>query len=112
MYFFEQGQSCTLYIPVNEWLLHVGSMVRLFRLNSSIVGIYKGNMYCKCEHSHVCIYKIKTVSSHPAQYQIIRIGQSGFQFTLWQTCSVQQHLDFSWKLPAMLQLIHENYTYI
>ena len=29
-------------------------------------------------------------------------------FTPWQTCSIQRHIDFSGKHSAMLQLLHED----
>ena len=31
--------------------------------------------------------------------------------TPWQTCSIKHHLKFFWKHPAMLQLMHEDYSY-
>ena len=33
------------------------------------------------------------VSSYIAQYPIIRIGQSALNFTSWQTCSIEHHLN-------------------
>ena len=42
-------------------------------------------------------FKIIKASSYIAQYPIFRIAQSPSQFTHWQTCSNEQHLDFSGK---------------
>ena len=40
--------------------------------------------------------KVK-VSSYIEQYTILRTAQSTIHFTLWQTCSIEHYLSFSWK---------------
>ena len=49
------------------------------------------------------------VSSYIAQYP----DCSKLFYTLfpWQTCSVKQHLNYSGKHPATLQLMHKDYLY-
>ena len=54
--------------------------------------------------------RTKEVSSYIAQYPILSIPQSA-HFTVWQTCSIEPHLGFSWKHTAMLHLMREDYSY-
>ena len=57
------------------------------------------------------IVKVLNVSSYIVQYKTPRNAQNGLPFTSWLTCSIENHLDFSGKHPATLQLRREDYKY-
>ena len=58
----------------------------------------------------VVLYTQEKVSSYMAQYPVLGIAES--TFLPWQTCSIKpQLINFSAKLPAMLQLMREWCSY-
>ena len=54
---------------------------------------------------------LKRVHSYIAWYPALWTAQSALHFTPWQTYSFQHHCDFSGKHSAMLQLLHEDYSF-
>jgi len=42
---------------------------------------------------------------------VFMVSAIAMHFVPWQTCSVKHQLGFARKHPAMLQLMHEDYSY-
>ena len=55
--------------------------------------------------------KSKRVCSYIARYPVLGTVQSNLYFTPWQTCSFRNHLDFSGKHSATLQLLCKDFSF-
>ena len=59
-----------------------------------MINITRQFMNARSVYSQRYILYLKA-RSYIAQYLILRTDQSALQFTPWQTCSIEHHLDFS-----------------
>ena len=71
-----------------------------------LLSIYGTTLTKNLNHNkmYVQCIKGKKVRSYIARYPVRRTAQSALHFIPWQTCSFQDHLNFSGKHSAMLQL--------
>ena len=80
------------------------------------VNVTELSMECQCHDSSTNRQTTRVkVSSNSADVlqcsTVLRTDQGTLHFTSWQTCSTEHHLDFSGKHPAILQLMHKDYSY-
>ena len=76
-------------------------------------GFYKCSSVCQKVSSFLCFIRRSDNTDHFVKSEVSSPQDWSKPFILfsYQTYSIEQHLAFSWKPPATLQLMRENYSY-